>query len=64
MDPAVGETLAAMGHRVAWSPPFDSAFGHEHAIEFCWDEGERSGGRPASYAATADPRSEGLPAAL
>jgi len=64
MDPAVGETLAAMGHRVAWSPPFDSAFGHQHAIEFCWDEVEGPGGLPSSFAATADPRSEGLPAVL
>jgi gamma-glutamyltranspeptidase/glutathione hydrolase len=79
MDRAVGEALAAMGHRVVWSAPFDSSFGHEHAIEFCWDEvgGEDGSGagepscldalppsRPASYAATADPRSEGLPAAL
>jgi gamma-glutamyltranspeptidase len=64
MDRAVGETLAAMGHHVAWSPPFDSVFGHEHAIEFCHDGADGPGGLPSSYAATADPRSEGLPAAL
>jgi gamma-glutamyltranspeptidase/glutathione hydrolase len=62
MDPAVGEALASMGHRVAWGEAFDSAFGHEHAIEFL-PAGPDEGPAPVSYAATADPRSEGLPAA-
>jgi gamma-glutamyltranspeptidase/glutathione hydrolase len=71
MEPAVGEALGAMGQRVAWGTAFDPAFGHEHAIEFCWHEAPnpQSRGRtesavPASYWATADPRSEGLPAAF
>jgi gamma-glutamyltranspeptidase/glutathione hydrolase len=71
VDRAVGEALAAMGHRVAWGAASDAAFGHEHAIEYLWGEGRErhpgtrsEGGAPASYSATADPRSEGLPAAL
>jgi hypothetical protein len=47
-----------MGHPVAWDPPFDSNFGHQHAIELV-DGGPAAGG---SLAATTDPRSEGLPA--
>jgi hypothetical protein len=65
MDPAVGDALAAMGHRVRWGGEFDSAFGHEHAVEFVWGDPGAGEGRtgPESYAATADPRSDGLPAA-
>jgi gamma-glutamyltranspeptidase/glutathione hydrolase len=55
---AVRDALAAMGHPVAWDPPFDSNFGHQHAIELV-DGGPAAGG---SLAATTDPRSEGLPA--
>jgi hypothetical protein len=39
--------------------PFDSALGHEHAIEFI-DGGPAADG--GSLAAATDPRSEGLPA--
>ena len=56
----VGEILTAMGHAVAWSAPFSRAFGHEHAIEILRAPG---GDLPDSFAATADPRSEGLPGA-
>ena len=60
MLPEVGEVLAGMGHAVTWSAPFSSAFGHEHAIEILRDPGAEL---PTSFAATADPRSEGLPGA-
>ena len=60
MLPDVGEVLAGMGHSVAWTAPFSSAFGHEHAIEIVRDPGA---GLPTSFAATADPRSEGQPGA-
>ena len=60
MLPEVGEALAGMGHDVAWTAPFSSAFGHEHAIEILRDPGADL---PVSFAATADPRSEGLPGA-
>ena len=57
--PGVLERLASMGHPVRRTEPFDSALGHEHAIEFV-------AGGPAtpdgSVAATTDPRSAGLPA--
>jgi gamma-glutamyltranspeptidase/glutathione hydrolase len=74
---AVAEALAVRGHAVKIGDDFDSSFGHEHAIEFVW-HGPSSGGdraeaqdgsgsprpgAPMSFAATADPRSEGLPAA-
>ncbi len=60
MLPQLGEGLAALGHQVTWTPPFSSAFGHEHAIELVRDEGRAL---PTSFVATADPRSEGLPGA-
>jgi gamma-glutamyltranspeptidase len=50
--------LAAMGHPVTETAPFDGALGHAHAIELV-DGGPRSGG---SLAAATDPRSAGLPA--
>jgi len=65
IDPAVAESLAARGHRIEWGGHLDSAFGHEHAIAFHWTsaDGAPPTGSSASYEATADPRSEGLPAA-
>jgi gamma-glutamyltranspeptidase/glutathione hydrolase len=54
------EALAAMGHPVRRTEPFDALLGHEHAIELV-------AGGPAcadgSLAAVTDPRSAGLPAA-
>ncbi len=64
MLPGVGRALAEMGHRVAWTEPLSGAFGHEHAIEFVHDdEGADPADPPVSFVATADPRSEGAPAA-
>lgn len=74
---AVAEALVVRGHAVAFGEDFDSSFGHQHAIEFVWHgpstgvdrvgadggDGATSPGAPMSFAATADPRSEGLPAA-
>ena len=57
--PGVAEALAAMGHPVTPTEPFDSNLGHEHAIELV------DGGPAApdgSVAAATDPRSAGLPA--
>jgi gamma-glutamyltranspeptidase/glutathione hydrolase len=55
----VAEAVAAMGHRLVATEPFDSGLGHEHAIELI-------AGGPAdpdgSVAAATDPRSAGLPA--
>jgi gamma-glutamyltranspeptidase / glutathione hydrolase len=59
LDAGVGEALVAMGHDVHLAAPFDSAVGHEHAIELV------AGGPAAaegSVAAATDPRSAGLPA--
>ena len=55
----VAEALAAMGHALVATEPFDSDLGHQHAIELV------DGGPAApdgSVAATTDPRSAGLPA--
>ena len=56
--PGIAEALADLGHQLVPTGAFDSAVGHEHAIEQV-DGGPASGG---SLAATTDPRSEGLPA--
>jgi gamma-glutamyltranspeptidase/glutathione hydrolase len=58
--PGVLERLAAMGHPVTTTAPFDDLLGHEHAIELV-DGGPATGG--GSVAAVTDPRSAGLPAA-
>jgi gamma-glutamyltranspeptidase/glutathione hydrolase len=58
-EPGVAEALAAMGHSLLPTEPFDSNLGHEHAIEYV------AGGPAApdgSVAAATDPRSAGLPA--
>jgi gamma-glutamyltranspeptidase/glutathione hydrolase len=55
----VAEALAAMGHRLASTQPFDGTVGHEHAIELV--EGGPAGD-DGSVAAATDPRSAGLPA--
>lgn len=60
LAPELGDALAARGHAINWTEPFSSAFGHQHAIELIWEPGART---PTSFAATADPRSEGLPGA-
>jgi gamma-glutamyltranspeptidase/glutathione hydrolase len=60
LAPELGDALAARGHQVSWTEPFSSAFGHQHAIELIWEPGAQT---PTSFAATADPRSEGLPGA-
>ena len=57
--PGVLDGLAARGHRLAPTEPFDGALGHCHAIELV-DGGPPEGG---SLAAATDPRSQGLPAA-
>jgi gamma-glutamyltranspeptidase/glutathione hydrolase len=59
MAPGVLEALEAMGHPVSRTEAFDSALGHEHAIELV-DGGPAVDG--GSVAATTDPRSAGLPA--
>jgi gamma-glutamyltranspeptidase len=51
--------LRARGHDVRLAPPWSSGMGHQHAIELVRDP--EAGG--VTFAATADPRSEGLPAA-
>ncbi|HEX9549799.1 MAG TPA: gamma-glutamyltransferase family protein [Candidatus Limnocylindrales bacterium] len=53
------EQLAAMGHDVQRTLPFDSGLGHEHAIELVNGGPSEEGG---SVAATTDARSAGLPA--
>jgi gamma-glutamyltranspeptidase / glutathione hydrolase len=50
--------LAALGHPVAATQPFDGALGHCHAIELV-DGGPAAGG---SLSSATDPRSQGLPA--
>jgi gamma-glutamyltranspeptidase len=57
--PGVTDALRDLGHQLVPTQPFDSAVGHEHAIELV-DGGPSAGG---SVAAATDPRSEGLPAA-
>ncbi len=53
------ESLAALGHDVRPTEPFDSGLGHEHAIELLEGGPATDGG---SVAAATDPRSAGLPA--
>ncbi len=50
--------LAALGHAIAVTEPFDGALGHCHAIELV-DGGPADGG---SLSSATDPRSQGLPA--
>jgi gamma-glutamyltranspeptidase len=56
--PDVLEGLAALGHPVVATEPFDGALGHCHAIELVAG-GPAAGG---TLAAATDPRSQGLPA--
>jgi len=56
--PGVLAALAAMGHPVTETEPFDGGLGHAHAIELV-DGGPANRG---SLAAATDPRSAGLPA--
>ncbi len=56
---AVLDQLAAMGHDIRRTEPFDGNLGHEHAIELV---GGGPGAAGGSVAATTDPRSAGLPA--
>jgi gamma-glutamyltranspeptidase/glutathione hydrolase len=58
-DAGVLEGLAALGHPVTATEPFDSSLGHCHAIELV-DGGPAADG---TLAAATDPRSNGLPAA-
>ena len=55
-------TAAAMGHEVVMDEPWSSAMGHGHAIELYGPDGAT--GLERSYAAAADPRSEGSAAAF
>jgi gamma-glutamyltranspeptidase len=48
--------LRALGHAVELTEPWSSGMGHEHAIEIAREDDS------LSFAATADPRSDGLPA--
>ena len=56
--PGVLASVAAKGHPVLETTPFDGRLGHAHAIELV-DGGPGAGG---SVAAATDPRSAGLPA--
>ncbi len=58
VPPSVARGLAARGHDVTWGLPFDSSFGHEHAIEVQWPSDEGAG---PTFGAVTDPRSEGSP---
>ena len=58
--PEVIAGLRERGHETRIIEPWSSAMGHAHAIEVVRDEGA---GAPVSFAAAADPRSEGLPGA-
>jgi gamma-glutamyltranspeptidase len=59
-SPAVLGALAAMGHPLTRTIPFNGLLGHAHAIELV-DGGPAAEG--GSLAAATDPRSAGLPAA-
>jgi len=61
-DPAVEQGLRERGHDVTLSKPFDSGMGHAHAVEIVRDP--EAPELPPTFAAAADPRSEGLAAAL
>ena len=57
--PGIADGLAALGHPLVTTGPFDSDLGHAHAIEFV----EGGPGQPdGSVVAATDPRSHGLPA--
>jgi gamma-glutamyltranspeptidase/glutathione hydrolase len=58
--PGVLEALAALGHPVSSTAPFDGRLGHAHIIELVEGGPASDGG---SLAAATDPRSAGLPAA-
>ena len=57
---AVIEGLRRRGHDVRVTAPWSSGMGFEHAVEIVRETGGQ--GRGTTLAATADPRSEGLPA--
>lgn len=56
------ERLSAMGHELVVDEPWSSAMGHGHAIELLG--ADETQGRERSFAAAADPRSEGSAAAF
>jgi gamma-glutamyltranspeptidase len=58
---AVTQGLRDRGHEVEVVEPWSSEMGHEHAVEIVRDAS--GAGTSPTYAAAADPRSEGLPAA-
>jgi gamma-glutamyltranspeptidase / glutathione hydrolase len=67
-DPEVAAALEARGQRVTWVGAFDSALGHEHALELRWRPepppgaaAARAAGPLEAVAAATDPRSEGAP---
>ena len=55
----VVDGLRERGHDVRAAHTYDSAMGHEHAIELV-----RGANDELTFSASADPRSEGVPAAL
>jgi gamma-glutamyltranspeptidase/glutathione hydrolase len=57
--PAIAPALAALGHHLVPTGPFDGDLGHEHAIELV-DGGPAT--PDGSLAAATDPRSQGTPA--
>lgn len=61
-DPAMEQALRERGHKVTFGKPFDSGLGHAHAVEIVRDPEALD--MPPTFAAAADPRSEGLAAAL
>ncbi len=61
-DPEVDQGLRERGHQVTHGKPFDSGMGHAHAVEIVRDPDASD--LPPTFAAAADPRSEGLAAAL
>lgn len=58
----VEQGLRDRGHQVTLGKPFDSGMGHAHAVEIVRDP--EAPDLPPTFAAAADPRSEGLAAAL
>jgi gamma-glutamyltranspeptidase/glutathione hydrolase len=61
-DARVIDKLRELGHDVELAESFDSGLGHEHAIEIVRDPANPQ--MSPTFAAAADPRSEGLPGAL
>ena len=61
-DSAVVARLKEMGHDVEMAEPFDSRLGHAHAVEIVRDPADAHAA--PTFAAAADPRSEGLPGAF